>query len=101
MYHAKWKNQGVKIYGVMVDGGKDNWTKYIKENKLTDWVHVYQTKAQQDAESAAGKPGFRQLYDVYQTPVLYLLDADKRIIAKKLSYQQIDEVISLKQKNTQ
>jgi len=99
MYQAKWKIQGVKIYGVMVDGGKENWTKYIKENKLTDWVHVYQTKAQQDAESAAGKPGFRQLYDVYQTPVLYLLDADKRIIAKKLSYQQIDEVISLKQKN--
>jgi hypothetical protein len=27
---------------------------------------------------------------------LYLLDKDKRIIAKKLSYQQIDEVIKLK-----
>ena len=100
IYQAKWKQQGVKIYGVMVDGGMDNWTKFIKENKLNDWVHVYQTKTQQDAEAAAGKPGFRQLYDVYQTPVIYLLDSEKRIIAKKLSYQQIDEVISLKQKNT-
>jgi thiol-disulfide isomerase/thioredoxin len=100
MYRAKWKQQGIKIYGVMVDGGKENWTKFIKENDLKDWVHVYQTKAQQDAEAAAGKPGFRQLYDVYQTPVIYLLDADKRIIAKKLSYQQIDEVLSLKQKNS-
>ena len=45
---------------------------------------------------AAGKPGYRQLYDVYQTPILYLLDKDKRIIAKKLSYQQVDEVIDLK-----
>jgi len=100
MFQAKWKQQGVKIYGVMVDGGIENWTKFIKENNLKDWVHVYQTKAQQDAEAAAGKPGFRQLYDVYQTPVIYLLDADKRIIAKKLTYQQIDEVISLKEKNS-
>jgi hypothetical protein len=34
---------------------------------------------------------------VYQTPVLYLLDDQKRIIAKKLTYQQMDEVISMKQ----
>jgi len=35
---------------------------------------------------------------VYQTPELFLLDKDKRIVAKKLSYQQMDEVISLKLK---
>jgi hypothetical protein len=98
MFRAKWKQQGVKIYGVMVDGGKENWTKFIREYDLKDWIHVYQTKAQQDAEVAAGKPGFRQLYDVYQTPVIYLLDEQKRIMAKKLTYQQIDEVIALKQK---
>ena len=31
--------------------------------------------------------------------LLYLLDKDKRIIAKKLSYLQIDEVIALKLKS--
>jgi hypothetical protein len=30
--------------------------------------------------------------------VLYLLDKEKRIVAKKLTYQQVDEVISLKLK---
>ncbi|RYG50169.1 MAG: redoxin domain-containing protein [Chitinophagaceae bacterium] len=100
MYQAKWKQQGVQLYGVMVDGGMNNWTKFIRENKLNDWIHVYQAKSEQESEAKAGKPGFRQLYDVYQTPVLYLLDSEKRIIAKKLSYQQIDEVISLKQKTT-
>jgi hypothetical protein len=49
-----------------------------------------------DADYAAGKPGFRQLYDVYQTPMLYLLDKDKRIIAKKLSYQQMDDLLKVK-----
>ena len=100
MFQKKWKSMGVKLYGVMVDGGKEAWVKYIRENNLNNWLHVYETTEQKDAVFAAGKPGYKQLYDVYQTPVLYLLDKDKRIIAKKLTYQQIDEVITLKHKNT-
>jgi thiol-disulfide isomerase/thioredoxin len=99
IYQAKWKNEGVSLYGVMVDGGKDNWKKFINDNKLNGWIHVYQLDSQQKADENAGRPGFRQLYDVYQTPILYLLDKDKRIVAKKLTYQQLDEVIDLKLKN--
>jgi thiol-disulfide isomerase/thioredoxin len=99
IYQAKWKNEGIALYGVMVDGGKETWLKFIRDHNLKDWVHVYQTQAQRDAETASNKPGFRQLYDVYQTPILYLLDKDKRIIAKKLTFQQFDEVIDLKMKN--
>lgn len=99
IYKAKWKNEGVAVYGVMVDGGTEAWKKFINDNKLSDWVHVYQLPSQQKAEEAAGKPNFRQLYDVYQTPILYLLDKDKHIIAKKLTYLQLNEVIDLKHKN--
>ena len=98
MYQHKWKQQGIVIYGVMVDGGKEAWLNYIRENNLKDWIHVYETTAQRDAGYAANKPNFRQLYDVYQTPILYLLDKDKRIIAKKLTYEQIDEVLNMKMK---
>jgi hypothetical protein len=98
IYQAKWKNEGVQVVGVMVDGGQDNWRKFIRDHNLKDWIHVYQTEAQHDAEAAAGRPDYRQLYDVYQTPILYLLDKDKRIIAKKLTYQQLDEVLTLKLK---
>ncbi len=99
IYQAKWKNEGVKMYGVMVEGGKPAWLNFIHDHNLKDWIHVYQTQAQHDADVAAGKPDYRQLYDVYQTPILYLLDKDKHIIAKKLTYQQFDEVINLKLKN--
>ena len=99
IYQAKWKNEGVKLYGVMVDGGKDVWMKFIRDHNLKDWIHVYQTQTQHDADATAGRPDYRQLFDVYQTPILYLLDKDKRIIAKKLTYQQFDEVINLKLKN--
>jgi hypothetical protein len=98
LLRAKWKNEGVKVFGVMVDGGREAWLKFIKENNLKDWIHVYQTDAQRDEDAKANRPNYRQLYDVYQTPVLYLLDKDKRIIAKKLNQYQLDEVINLKKK---
>ena len=98
MFQAKWKYQGVQVFAVMVDGGQDNWLNFIRTHNLGDWINVYQTTAQHDAVAAAGRPDYRQLYDVYQTPVLYLLDKEKRIVAKKLTYQQVDEVISLKLK---
>jgi thiol-disulfide isomerase/thioredoxin len=100
IYEAKWKNDGVKVYAVKVDGSREDWIKFIKEHKLNDWYHVYQLPSQEKADADAGRPGFRQLYDVYQTPVLYLLDKDKRIIAKKLTYLQLDDVIDLKKKNS-
>lgn len=98
IYQAKWKREGVRIYGVMVDGGRKAWLQFIHDHNLKDWIHVYETKARQDSIEAAQQPGYKQLYDVYQTPILYLLDADKRIIAKKLDYQQLDEIIDLKLK---
>ncbi|HYC30050.1 MAG TPA: thioredoxin-like domain-containing protein, partial [Chitinophagaceae bacterium] len=100
IFQASWRNQGVALYGVMVEGGQDNWRKFIRDNNLNGWIHVYQTEDQKNADIAAGKPSYRQLYDVYQTPVLYLLDKDKRIIAKKLTLQQIDEVMKLKRKKS-
>jgi hypothetical protein len=100
IFKAKWQKEGVQLYGVMVDGGKEAWVQFIKDHNLTDWVHVYETKEHQEATEKAGQPGFRQLYDVYQTPTIYLLDKDKHIIAKKLSYEQLDEVINLKLQHT-
>ena len=68
MYQAKWKYEGVQVYAVMVDGGQDNWRNFIRTHNLGDWINVYQTTAQHDAVVAAGRPDYRQLYDVYQTP---------------------------------
>ena len=41
----------------------------------------------------------KQLYDAYATPTLILLDADKRIIAKHLTYQQIDDFLNYRMRN--
>jgi thiol-disulfide isomerase/thioredoxin len=102
IYQASWKKHNVKIYAVLTPDDKNNtkteWVKFVQEHKLTDWVHVYKTKEMEDAEYAAQKPGFRQLYDVTLTPTLYLLDKDKHIIGKKLSLLQLNELLEVKWK---
>jgi peroxiredoxin len=100
IFQAKWKKAGVKLVGVMTDGGKDNWLKFIKDKNLKDWIHIYQTDATKDKIYKEGRPGYRQLYDVYQTPMVYLLDKDKNIMAKKLTYLQVDDFMDVKNKST-
>lgn len=102
IYRAKWKGLGVKIVGVNVDeGANPAWKKFIAEHDLKGWTHIYQTKAARDQEAKSGLPNFRQLYDVFKTPTLYLLDDQKRIIGKMLTIEQFDEVLQsrLKKQN--
>lgn len=99
LYQAKWKKQGVKIYGVLSENEKPKWVQFIKDNNLGDWIHVYETEETKKAITDAQRAGYKQLYDVTQTPTLYLLDKEKRIIAKKLTLQQMDEMLQAKLKS--
>jgi thiol-disulfide isomerase/thioredoxin len=100
MYRARWKASGLKIYSVAkeTEGTKNDWLRFIRDHGLKNWTHVYYSKADDKSRIDSGIPGYSQLYDVQSFPTLYLLDKDKRIIAKKLSWQQIDEVLLLKMK---
>ena len=97
IYRATWKKDHVKIYAVLSEEKeKTAWIKYINEHGLTAWTHVYQTKEAETADSEAKRPSFRQLYDVTQTPILYLLDNEKRIIGKKLTWSQLNDLLQVK-----
>jgi len=96
IYRASWQASKLKIYAVLTEDQKPEWIKYINEHHIGDWTHVYQTKEMADAVTASQKPGFRQLYDVTSTPTLYLLDKDKRIIGKKLTWKQLNELLLVK-----
>jgi hypothetical protein len=100
-YTSKWKTAGLKIFALAkeTDGSRKDWLNFINDYHLQEWTHVYYSKTDDKTRTDAGIPGYSQLYDVLTFPTLYLLDKDKRIIAKKLSYQQVDEVLQFKLKN--
>lgn len=83
-FNASWKKKGVVMYGVRTDGTKDEWTKFIREKHLSGWIHAW------DPEY---RSNYRKFYDVYATPVVYLLDEHKKILAKRLGVTQLDEFL--------
>lgn len=100
MYQAKWKDAGVKIYAVAkeTDGSKKDWLDFIHKHQLNGWINVYYSKEEEKTRVDGGIPGYTQLYDAQIVPAVYLLDKDKRIIAKKLTWQQTDDILTLKMK---
>ena len=98
IYRANWQKKNVKIYAVLSEAEKlkGEWITYINAHNITDWINVYQTKESVEAETKEQKPSYRQLYDVTLTPTLYLLDKEKRIVAKKLTLEQINDLLEVK-----
>jgi thiol-disulfide isomerase/thioredoxin len=103
LFKSKWKTEGVKVFAMAkeTDGNRNDWMNFIRRHHLEEWVNVYYSKADEKARIDSGVPGYSQLYDVLSFPTLYLLDKDKRIIAKKLSFDQINDVLDEKIKNHQ
>lgn len=103
IYKANWNKYNMKIFAVLSPDGKDgesvktDWLKFIDTHQLNNgWVHVYQTLKMQADENASQRPGYRQLYDVTMTPTIFLLDKDKRIIGKRLTVPQLNELLEIK-----
>ena len=100
IYQAEWKKNNLKIFGVLSADIKDDivhqWVKFINDHKLGEWVNVYQPKEMRDEEEKNNRAGYHQLYDVTVTPTLYLLDKEKRIIGKKLTWEQINDLLKVK-----
>jgi thiol-disulfide isomerase/thioredoxin len=95
-YRANWKANNVKLYSVMTEYDTVAWKQYINDHKIPDWIHVHQTMQMLKQDTEAQKPSFKQLYDVTQTPTLYLLDKDKRIVGKKLALDQLNDLLQVK-----
>lgn len=97
IYQEKWKAMGVKIFALakQTEGVKySDWTDFIRKYGFNGWVHVWYSKEAEQARVSANVPSYSQLYDVQSFPTLYLLDKDKRIIAKKVTDKQVDEILA-------
>ncbi|HIA35791.1 MAG TPA: DUF5106 domain-containing protein, partial [Flavobacteriales bacterium] len=81
--YDKYKDKGLKVYAVCTEIEEDKWIKYLNEHPF-DWINVADFEL---------KSPFRDLYDISSTPQVFLLDRDKKIIAKKLNHEQLDRVL--------
>ncbi|GAB2524683.1 thioredoxin-like domain-containing protein [Spirosoma aerophilum] len=79
-----YKGKGVEVAAIAIDQSPEDWKKFIKEFKLGNAINGYDYTYRTD---------YRHQYDVWTTPTVYVLDKDKRIIARKLPVEQIEDFI--------
>ena len=82
--YKKNKDKGLEIFAVYTQGNKQEWMDYLKKNELFDWINAF------DPNQATY---FRYYYDVFSTPVIYLLDKDKVIVAKRISAESLGKML--------
>lgn len=79
-----YRSKGVTIMAIAVEQSPEDWKKFIKEFKLEKIINGYDYTFRND---------YRHQYDVWTTPTVYVLDKDKKILARKLPVEQIEDFI--------
>jgi peroxiredoxin len=77
------KKAGAEVIAICTITDTDKWKNFIKEQKL-DWLNLGDPLYQNN---------FRMEYNVRTTPQLYVLNQERRIIAKKIDVEQVLDFI--------
>lgn len=105
LYAEKFRDRNVEIFAVGKAVGEDfeKWKAFIHKNGL-EFINVAVTDklykaALEDPRqfvpqyTSIESLNYQSTYDIYATPKIFILDKDKKIIAKSLSIAQLEEFI--------
>jgi len=77
-YH-RMKDSGVEVMGICITTDIEEWRRFVFEHEL-DWIN---------GADPYYRSNMRRDYNVRTTPQIYILDKNKKIIAKKLDVEQL------------
>lgn len=82
--YKKYKDNGVKVVAVNVRAdNKDEWKKFVEDKGISEWINV-------------ADPNYKSLYWLYYdtsgVPMVYILDKNKTIIAKKVGVDGLKQL---------
>lgn len=83
-YYLKNRDKGIEVFAVCTQDNKQEWEKYIVDNGL-EWINGW---------DPSRSTGYDFYYNVRATPLIYILNRDKEIIAKKLPVSNLENFIN-------
>jgi thiol-disulfide isomerase/thioredoxin len=89
-FYNENKDKGIQVFAVCTQQDREKWEKYIVDNSLT-WINGW------DPQRLSR---FDFYYNVESTPLIYILDRDKKIIAKRLAVEDIPSFLEAYRKYT-
>ena len=83
--YQKYKSQGesLEVYAINIEQETAGYLKYLREHEYS-WINVQDT---------AHLSRFRDYYDIYSTPVAFVLDKERKIIGKRIDPAAIDDFL--------
>ena len=80
--YERYKDKGLAVFAIYSMDNKKEWVDFLTKNDLYDWINVW------DEHNVSR---FKVLYDARKTPGVYVLDQNKKIVAKKMSVEQLEK----------
>lgn len=80
------KDESVSFVAIYTMNDKEKWTKKIEEEDLFEWINLWDPDNLTD---------FRVNYDIQTTPYIYILDKNKKILAKKITPEATKQILEL------
>jgi len=77
------KSRGMEVYAVYLNRDRKVWTDYISSKGL-DWINVY---------DPSGTEMVEEKYDIYAMPMIYVLDKDKKVVARDVSVERLPSLL--------
>lgn len=82
--YMKYIDEGIEVYAICMNNDKEKWKTFVEEKELAGWHHLW------DPENTSK---YRYKYYVKTTPIMYLLDKDKKIIAKRIDNESLSKLL--------
>jgi thioredoxin-related protein len=74
--YLPYRDKGVEVVAIYNQSNKKEWGDFLEQHHLNDWINIW---------DKYHVTRFQIIYDTRSTPAVYLLDKDKKIVAKKFS----------------
>jgi len=97
---AYFKSKGIQVFAASIVREMDVWKKFIAEYKIQSWINGIDIHKNAKTGKEEYFTDFRNTFDVYSTPVVYILDKNKRIIGKRIPVDKIQEFIEFTEKKS-
>jgi thiol-disulfide isomerase/thioredoxin len=79
-FYNSYKQKGVKVLAVAIDGQASDWEKFVNNYKLNDMLNGFDPQ---------NRINYRAQFDVLTTPMVFILDKNKKILGRRIPTEEL------------
>jgi hypothetical protein len=91
IYKEKLEPAGIKVLSISTlfgEDGKIKWIDFVNQHQTYDWINAWNPYDYQ----------YKIIFDIRSTPQIFILDKNKKIIGKRISPEQVPDLIEMYKK---